>query len=64
MDNETAVTPAWGAREYWATYIQKQAAAVGRVVETTEMWDPCDEKHKATFDHPETYSFYIRYITE
>ena len=25
MDNETAVTPEWG--EYWATYIQKQAAA-------------------------------------
>ena len=58
MDNETAVTPAWG--EYWATYIQKQAAAAGRTVETTEMWDPwdlSDEKHKATFDHPETYSF-------
>ncbi len=58
MDNETAVTAAWG--EYWATYIQKQAAAAGRVVETTEMWDPWDlshEKHKATFDHPETYSF-------
>lgn len=58
MDNETAVTAAWG--EYWATYIQKQAATSGRVVETTEMWDPwdlSDEKHKATFDHPETYSF-------
>ncbi|MCY4552193.1 MAG: hypothetical protein OXC79_00855 [Candidatus Poribacteria bacterium] len=58
MDNETAVTAAWG--EYWATYIQKQAAAAGRDVETTEMWDPwdlSDEKHKATFDHPETYSF-------
>ena len=58
MDNETAVTPAWG--EYWAMYIQKQAAAAGRTVETTEMWDPWDlshEKHKATFDHPETYSF-------
>ena len=58
MDNETAVTAAWG--EYWATYIQKQALAAGRTVETTEMWDPwdlSDEKHKATFDHPETYSF-------
>ena len=58
MDNETAVTPEWG--EYWATYIQRQAAAAGRTVETTEMWDPWnifDEKHKATFDHPETYSF-------
>ncbi len=58
MDNETAVTAAWG--EYWATYIQKKAAEAGRTVETTEMWDPwdlSDEKHKATFDHPETYSF-------
>ncbi len=58
MDNETAVTAKWGA--YWATYIQKQAAETGRTVETTEMWDPWDlshEKHKATFDHPETYSF-------
>lgn len=58
MDNETAVTPAWG--EYWATYIQKKASEAGRVVETTEMWDPWDlthEKHKATFDHPDTYSF-------
>ena len=58
MDNETAVTAAWG--EYWATYIQKKAAEAGRAVETTEMWNPwdlSDEKHKATFDHPETYSF-------
>ena len=58
MDNETAVTAAWG--EYWATYIQKKAKDAGRSVETTEMWDPwdlSDKKHKATFDHPETYSF-------
>lgn len=58
MDNETAVTAAWG--EYWSTYIKKKAEEVGRVVETTEMWDPwdlSDNKHKATFDHPETYSF-------
>ena len=58
MDNETAVTAAWG--EYWATYIQRKAKEAGRIVETTEMWDPwdlSDKKHKATFDHPETYSF-------
>ena len=58
MDNETSVTPAWG--EYWAKYIQKQAAAAGQTVETTEMWDPWDifhKMHKATADHPETYSF-------
>ena len=58
MDNETAVTASWG--EYWSTYIKKKATDAGRTVETTEMWDPwdlSDEKHKATFDHPETYSF-------
>ena len=58
MDNETAVTAAWG--EYWSTYIKEKATEAGRVVETTEMWDPwdlSDDKHKATFDHPETYSF-------
>lgn len=58
MDNETAVTASWG--EYWSTYIKKKAADAGRGVETTEMWDPwdlSDKKHKATFDHPETYSF-------
>ena len=58
MDNETSVTPAWG--EYWAKYIQKQAAAAGQTVETTEMWDPWDifhKMHRATVDHPETYSF-------
>ena len=58
MDNETAVTPAWG--EYWATYIKKRAAEVGRGVETTEMWNPWEifhEQHRNTKDHPEIYSF-------
>jgi hypothetical protein len=58
MDNETNVTPHWGA--YWSGYIQAQAAAQGLLVNTTEMWDAHDlahETHKATFDHPETYSF-------
>jgi len=58
MDNETSVTPAWGA--YWATYIREKAAEAGVSVETTEMWDKWDlshEQHRATFDHPETYSF-------
>ncbi len=58
MDNETAVTPAWGT--YWAGYIRDKAAAQGRTVHTTEMWDPWnldDAKHRNTFDHPETYTF-------
>jgi hypothetical protein len=58
MDNETSVTPAWG--EYWANYIKAKAAEVGVAVETTEMWDAWDlshQQHRATADHPETYSF-------
>jgi len=58
MDNETAVTPEWG--KYWSDYIKSKAKEKGKVVHTTEMWDPwnlSDPKHRATFDHPETYSF-------
>lgn len=58
MDNETSVTPAWGA--YWSEYVKARAAEVALNVETTEMWDPWDlahEMHSNTFDHPETYSF-------
>ena len=58
MDNETAVTPAWG--EYWSNYTKNRAAEVGRGVETTEMWNPWEiyhSQHRNTKDHPETYSF-------
>lgn len=58
MDNETSVTPAWGA--YWAGFIRDKARAAGRRAEVTEMWDAwnlADPQHNATFDHPETYSF-------
>ena len=58
MDNETSVTPTWGA--YWATFIREKAKAAGKQVEVTEMWDKWDlahPQHNATFAHPETYSF-------
>ncbi|QDU59471.1 hypothetical protein Pan216_02990 [Planctomycetes bacterium Pan216] len=58
MDNETSVTPKWGA--HWAKFIRDRAAKEGLHVETTEMWDSWDlkhESHRATFDHPELYSF-------
>jgi len=58
MDNETSVTPKWGA--YWATLVRRKAAEAGKQVETTEMWDNWDlahSQHNATFDHPEIYSF-------
>jgi len=58
MDNETSVTAKWG--KYWAQYIKARAKKVGLHVHTTEMWDAHDlahPMHRATFDHPETYSF-------
>ena len=58
MDNETSVTPTWGA--YWADFIRARARAAGKQVEVTEMWDKWDlshPQHNATFDHPETYMF-------
>lgn len=58
MDNETSVTPKWGA--YWSEFIKNKAAEAGKRVETTEMWDPWNldhPMHDNTFDHSETYSF-------
>jgi hypothetical protein len=58
MDNETAVTPTWGA--YWANLIRQAAARRGKQVEVTEMWDNWNinhAHHNATVDHPETYTF-------
>lgn len=58
MDNETSVTPNWGA--YWSNYIKAKAKEAGKYVCTTEMWDKWDlshPQHDATFDHPEIYDF-------
>jgi hypothetical protein len=58
MDNETAVTAEWG--KYWSGFIKKIAGEKGFTVHTTEMWDNWDlnhRRHKASFDHPEIYSF-------
>ncbi len=58
IDNETTVPPEWG--EYWATYIQKRAAAEGRHVYCTEMWDAhvlSDPQHRRTTDRPDLYRF-------
>jgi len=58
MDNETSVTPEWG--KYWSEYIKAKAKEAGVSVQTTEMWDAHNlshRMHRATFDHPETYSF-------
>src|SRR5262249_44578852 len=58
MDNETSVTPQWGA--YWARRVQDAAAKQGKQVPTTEMWDPWDlnaPMHANTIEHPELYSY-------
>lgn len=58
MDNETGADPRWGA--YWSRYVKEKAAAMGVIVQTTEMWDDWNlkaEQHRATLDHPEIYSF-------
>ncbi len=58
MDNETSGAQEWGA--WWARYIKDKAAAQGRRVYVTEMWDKWDlktDEHRQTFDHPELYDF-------
>ena len=58
IDNETMVTPKWGA--YWARYLQSAAAEAGKRIHITEMWDPHDlrdPRHQNTISHPELYSY-------
>ncbi len=58
MDNETSGRPEWG--RYWSDRIHRRAKELGVEVHTTEMWDdwnPKGGRHKATYDHPEAYSF-------
>jgi hypothetical protein len=58
VDNETNESPEWGW--YWSNYLKAKAAEADVGVETTEMWDAwnlLDGEHRATFDHPEIYSF-------
>lgn len=58
IDNETGGSPHWGA--YWANRIRQRAREADVEVHVTEMWDAWDlsaPQHRATFDHPEIYSF-------
>lgn len=58
IDNETSGKPEWGA--FWAEHIRRKAREKGVEVQVTEMWDSwdlMDRMHRATFDHPELYSF-------
>lgn len=58
MDNETNESPEWPW--YWARYVRRRAEERGVRVELTEMWDAHDilqPEHRATFDHPEVFTF-------
>lgn len=58
MDNETKAEPAWG--RHWAELVKRRAAAAGKTVMATEMWDDWDlkaQRRRETFDHPELYDF-------
>lgn len=50
--------PEWGW--YWAAHLREQAAAAGRHVAVTEMYQESDvrhEQHRASLDHPERYDY-------
>lgn len=58
IDNETSAEPEWG--RYWANYLKRRAAAEGKTILVTEMWDDWNlrgPQHQQTFDHPELYDF-------
>jgi hypothetical protein len=58
IDNETRAEPEWG--RYWAALIKQRAAAAGKTVMVTEMWDDWDlkaDRHRQTFDNPDLYDF-------
>lgn len=58
MDNETSAEESWG--RYWAEFVHREAAAQGKTVYVTEMWDQRDPRargHRRTLDHPERYNF-------
>ncbi len=58
MDNETSGEEAWAV--YWAEFIRARAAASGKQVLVTEMWDDWNltaARHRRTLDHPDLYGF-------
>ena len=58
MNNETAVSSDWG--KFWATYIQKQAKLAGKIVYTTDMFNPPNLNHAfhhCAFDNPDIFQF-------
>ena len=58
FDNETSAPPEWAW--YWAKFVLKEVEKRGSSIQLTEMWDNHDlrgQQHKATYEHPELFSF-------
>ncbi len=58
LDNETSAPPEWAW--YWAEFILKEVEKRGSKIQLTEMWDDHDlrgQQHRATYEHPELFSF-------
>jgi len=58
IDNETSATADWGA--YWTDVLREKAAAAGKTVYVTEMWDDWNlrgQQHRRTLDHPARYDY-------
>ncbi len=59
LDNETSAEEEWAI--YWAEFVQAEAAAAGRRVCITEMWDAHDlrsPQHARTYTHPDRFDFF------
>ncbi len=58
ISNETRADREWS--DFWARFLRDEAQRAGKDIHITEMWDAWemdDPMHRATFDHPEPYSF-------
>jgi len=56
LDNETSAPPEWAW--HWARFIREKAGEEILLTEMWNAWDLTDEQHKATYMHPELFSFF------
>ena len=59
LDNETSAPPEWAW--YWAQFIHAEVRKRSASIQLTEMWDDHDlrgPQHRATYEHPEFFSFF------
>ncbi len=58
LDNETATPPQWAW--HWGAFIRDEAKKRNVRIHLTEMWDAWDlreAQHRATYEHPEFFSY-------